>query len=151
MSLFCPMLYAETIVFSGSIHQKTCEIAINGNASGLMVLLPAPMRLSTGRVFGNTPFSIEARNCAAKDGKARLVAEIITTKENIQNTSGTANNIAIKVVTRSSSVTNSSFSADVKVDSSGKASIPYTAKYYSTGDVSHGSVVGATSFLVVYN
>lgn len=162
-ALFPLLSLSETVWFSGHVVQKTCDIAVTGNTSGSVVLLPTASvsHLSRlGKTADGTIFSMGIKNCGTKEQQAseRYIAEIITSKTNISNLAGTASNIELQLAvadksfkTLSSSEDNV-YSSDVRLDPEGKRSIPFVVKYYAAAnDVVPGSVITSTSFLIVYN
>lgn len=162
-TFFSLCVFSETVWFSGHVFQKTCDITVTGNTSGTVVLLPETSishLSSLGKTTGDTSFSIDIKNCGAKEQRAtqRYIAEIITSKNNISNLAGTANNIELQLIVADKSLKtadvleNNTYLSGMRLDIAEKKSIPFTVRYYAAAnDVLAGSFVTSTSFLIVYN
>lgn len=147
---------ATRINFKGEIIKKTCNFNINGDSSPVVLLPPVTYTAlaTTGQTAGNTEFSIEIKDCSqASKAKAWLYTEVNGENGNVLNTGGTASNVEIRILDglTHQQVIMAHAASENKYRSSGTATIPLVAQYYSTGNTSAGSVIGTAMYIITYD
>lgn len=154
---FSSTAFSNTLVFTGRVTPKTCEVSVVGSSTGAVILLSENLS-SVEKNLKTTPFLIEMKNCGIQGErlKSRSVAEIRTTKDNILNLAGTADNIELQLIdgirlNKTKQINNNYNSSNVRLNTIGKASIPFMVKYYKKGGPISGTVITSTPFLIVYN
>lgn len=98
----------STVTFQGEVTDQTCNVVVNGNTSGV-VMLPTVSSASlkdAGATAGLTPFTVQVDGCKApKDAAQKISTKFlghnVTTKGNLGNT-GTATNVAIQLTDKAS-------------------------------------------------
>ena len=155
-----------TINFSGALTDATCEIDINGQGNNATITLPtvsANLLSKAGDFTGRTPFNMDVKNCQSTTtaGIKKVAAyfrpgtQIDTTTGYLKNASGSATNVALRLIDFSGSFNpiNVGSSSQVSgntyfdIDANGAARLPYAIEYIATGTATAGTVAS----YVVYN
>lgn len=146
----------NTINFRGEVTSQTCNVSINGETTSPVVLLPtvsSSVLTTAGQTAGNTGFSIEIKDCTqASKAKAWIYTALNGSNGNVLNTGGTASNVEIRLLdgVTQQQVFMTHATSQATISSSGTASIPLVAQYYSTGNTSAGSVIGTAMYIMAY-
>lgn len=153
----------NTITFLGEVSDQTCEVAVNGNATNPVVLLPTVSTAdlaSVGAVAGETPFTLSVSGCTvnATDAlpiKTVFVANNVTASGNLVNT-GTATNVALQILDSvggtgvNLTTVNTVDGLNVAAGAS-SASHDFAVQYISeAGTATAGTVVGVVQYAISY-
>lgn len=155
-----------TINFTGKVVAQTCDAAVNGAANTSSVTLPtvqANVLGTAGSTAGQTSFNIALTNCAATSptGGSTVKAYFekgATVDANGRLTNQTtdgAKNVALELVDGND---NSAIKAgDIAQNTgnfvtiaSGKATLPYSVRYYATGTATAGVVTSSATYSLIY-
>ncbi|HFK5791567.1 TPA: fimbrial protein [Enterobacter kobei] len=155
-----------TINFTGKVVAQTCDAAVNGTANPSSVTLPtvqANVLGTAGSTAGQTSFNIALTNCAATSptGGSAVKAYFekgATVDANGRLTNQTtdgAKNVALELVDGND---NSAIKAgDIAQNTgnfvtiaSGKATLPYSVRYYATGTATAGAVTSSATYSLIY-
>lgn len=147
---------SSTINFRGEITAQTCNVSVNGETSNPVVLLPTvstPVLSIAGQTAGNTDFSIEVKDCLqTSKASAWVYTALNGGNGNILNTAGTASNVEIRILdgVTQQQIRMAYETSKATVSSTGAATIPLVAQYYSTGNTTAGSVIGTAMYIMRY-
>ncbi|WP_086982876.1 fimbrial protein [Vibrio aphrogenes] len=157
----------NTINFQGEVAAQTCQVTVNGNAANPTVLLPTVSTTdltAAGATAGKTAFTIGVTGCEAPAEGAELkistvfVGNNVDTDGNLSNVAGTATNVALQLLTPTSTVINLNTPSETKdkaisLDAAATSgSADYFVQYVSTaGSATAGSVVGSVQYALSYN
>jgi major type 1 subunit fimbrin (pilin) len=150
-----------TVTFMGAATGSTC--VVNGNYSGTGDFTVAMPTVSTniftghGDTAGDTMFTVALTGCSPGLRNARVqwsAGGNVSASGNVKNT-GTASNLEVQLLNSDGSVikvgesmeAQNSHSADV---SSGAGTLNYIARYYATGQVGQGTILGTATYLISY-
>jgi major type 1 subunit fimbrin (pilin) len=154
---------ANTITFRGEVAEQTCSVAVNGNASSPVVLLPTVSTAdlaSAGATAGQTEFTVSVSGCTANVTPQAVntvfLPNSVTPAGNILNT-GTAANVSLQLLDPAAPGTpfplTGGFAApglQVAANET-SASHNFAVRYYAeNAAVGAGSVVGAVQYSVAY-
>lgn len=154
---------ANTVTFQGEVTQQTCSVAVNGNTSNPIVLLPTVSTSalgSAGASAGQTTFNVSVSGCEAGASPQALntvfVPNATTTGGNIVST-GTAPNVALQLLDPAAPATpfnlTGGYAAPGLVVGTGatSASHDFAVRYLAEGGIAGaGTVVGAVQYSVAY-
>lgn len=152
----------NTISFQGEVTDETCSIAINGNQTTPVVLLPTVSSTdlaASGDTAGPVTFDIGLTGCtgdAANETKIStvFVGNQVTTNGNLGNT-GTAGNVEVQLLDTTGLEINltDGFTGDGDLKlaaGASDASASYTAQYYAAGKATAGTVEATLQYAVSY-
>lgn len=148
-----------TITFNGEIASQTCSIASGGD--NLTVTLPTVSAVglnSAGATAGNIGFAIALTDCdtSVNSVYANFEAGTNVDADGRLTTTGSATNVAVQLLDSASTpiVVGSDQQQDsastATIDSSGNATLNYSAQYYATGAATAGSVSTSVTYSLVY-
>lgn len=155
----------NTINFQGEVTSQTCEVAVNGNASNPVVLLPTVSTAAltdAGSKAGETTFKLGVTGCdgTATNSNTKFVGNLVDAAGNLGNATGAgyASNVALQLLTSSggtainlNDVTSSTVPGVVLADGETEGSVEYAVQYYSkVGAATAGSVIGSVQYSVIY-
>ena len=155
-----------TITVNGQVVAQTCQVdgQTFGTADNQVVNLPSVLssELSTaGTTAGDTQFHLAVTGCdsALKTVQTYFSGGDINSAGRLNNsaTSPTAGNVQVQFLNGSGNVMNLSgadataqSSQVVNLDSTGAATMSYTARYYATGQATAGAVKSTVDFTMIY-
>jgi len=152
----------NTISFQGEVTDETCSVAINGNQTTPVVLLPTVSSTdlaASGDTAGPVTFDIGLTGCtgdAANETKIStvFVGNQVTTNGNLGNT-GTAGNVEVQLLDTTGVEINltDGFTGDGDLKlaaGASEASASYTAQYYASGKATAGTVEATLQYAVSY-
>lgn len=147
---------ANTLNLKGKVIGKTCDVSINGDSVSPVVVLPivsSTELITAGQTAGDTDFSIDIKNCQQGYIAKAWIYTISSQNGNVINIGGTATNVEIQILDGATSnpISLSHATSTVTIDSNMRASIPLTARYYSTANTTAGSVIGTALYIMQYN
>lgn len=154
---------ANTITFRGEIAEQTCSVAVNGNASSPIVLLPTVSTSDlavSGSTAGQTEFTVSLSGCIAKAAPQAVntvfLPHSVTPSGNIVNT-GTATNVSLQLLDpalpAAPFLLTGGFAAPGLQVATGatSASHNFAVRYFTEGAAATaGSVVGAVQYSIAY-
>lgn len=155
-----------TINFSGKVVAQTCDAAVNGGANTSSVTLPTVQTSvlgSTGSTAGQTSFNIALTNCATPSPTGGTTVKAYFEKgaavdangRLTNQTAGGAQNVVLELV-------DGNDNSPIKVGdiaqntgnfvtiTSGKATLPYSVRYYATGAATAGAVTSSATYSLIY-
>ncbi|MFH0265620.1 fimbrial protein [Vibrio rumoiensis] len=152
-----------TITFNGTLTASTCDVAVEGQASDVMVTLPTVSTsnlASVGETAGSTPFSMSLSGCTGTLTTASAFFEAGTSVDpstgRLKNTGGDAGLVSLQlkdgsndeVIKAGSSeqIANTTF-VDV---ASGEAVLPYAVEYFAEGTTTAGTVSSSVTYSIQY-
>lgn len=154
---------ANTITFRGEVAAQTCSVAVNGNASSPVVLLPTVSKTDlaqSGATAGLTEFTVSVSGCEASATPTAVntvfLPNSVTAGGNIANT-GTATKVSLQLLDPKTPATGFPLAGGyaapgLEVATNGtSASHNFAVRYISeAGGATAGSVVGAVQYSVAY-
>jgi major type 1 subunit fimbrin (pilin) len=154
---------ANTITFRGEVSQQTCSVAVNGNASSPLVLLPTVSTAdlaAAGSTAGQTEFTVSVSGCTANVTSQPIntvfLPNSVTASGNIANT-GTATNVSLQLLDPAApaapfQLTGGHAAPGLQVAANEtSASHNFAVRYLADGAAATaGSVVGAVQYSVAY-
>lgn len=161
---------SNTVTFFGEVSDATCNVTlVNGQSGDVSVQLNTAniANLATEGAFaGETEFDFVASGCTAvEDGQSnvgiRLVPQSATNAGNLPNiaTTNPADNVEIQLLDKGNGggVINfasgeyTSITQAIPPAADGSVTIPFAARYYSTGTATAGKVEGKVQYELAYN
>jgi P pilus assembly protein, pilin FimA len=152
----------NTITFQGEVSDETCSVAINGNQSTPVVLLPTVSSTelaSSGDTAGPVTFDIGLTGCTGDAANSTQISTVfvgnqVTTNGNLGNT-GTASNVEVQILdttgTEIDLTDGFTGSGDLTLAAGEtEASATYTAQYYAAGQSTAGTVEATMQYAVSY-
>jgi major type 1 subunit fimbrin (pilin) len=156
------MANTGTINFTGKLTANTCNVSVDGGAATNTVTLPTVSIATLGaaaKTAGDTTFTLALSGCTGSLQTASAFFEAgtgVNTDGRLVNT-GDAKNVEVQLLDGSNA------SAVIKAGSaeqvanagyvtiaSGKATLPYTARYYATGVTEAGTVLSSVTYNIQY-
>lgn len=155
---------ANEIRFEGMVTASTCDVAVNGSATPV-VLLPTvanTLLSGTNSTAGETSFNVAVSNCPGSDVTIKTVftGNAVTAQGNLGNT-GTAGNVDLQVshaaggtgtINLASTWTSSNDAEGIKLTGGATSgNKDYYVRYISVaGGATPGTVRGSLQYAVVY-
>ncbi|MEQ4530796.1 MAG: fimbrial protein [Mixta sp.] len=151
----------NTISFQGEVTDETCSVAVNGNGSTPVILLPTVSKsalIASGDTAGQVTFDIGLTGCTGGATETTMstvfVGNQVTSNGNLGNT-GTAKNVEVQILDTAGKAINltNGFtgSGDLKLAAAAKStSATYTAQYYATAAATAGTVNATLQYAVSY-
>ncbi|ENV9333497.1 TPA: fimbrial protein [Klebsiella aerogenes] len=152
----------NTISFQGEVSDETCSVAINGNQTSPVVLLPTVSSTelaASGDTAGQATFDIGLTGCTGNTAAETKISTVfvgnqVTTNGNLGNT-GTAANVEVQILDTAGKAINltDSFKGDGDLTLAAgetEASATYTAQYYANGKAAAGTVEATMQYAVSY-
>lgn len=152
----------NTITFQGEVADETCSVAINGNQSTPVVLLPTVSSselANSGDTAGPITFDIGLTGCTGSTDSATKISTVfvgnqVTSNGNLGNT-GTAENVEVQIADTQGLPINLTEgftgSGDLTLAAGEtEASATYTAQYYASGQSTAGTVEATMQYAVSY-
>ncbi len=149
-----------TITITGKVMNQTCSVSAGpGNGTPVVLAPVAASDLQTaGDTANDTDFDVTLSGCPTNPGvqvAASFSGSNIDTANGgrLSNANGTAANVDVELSNQGSATAlnlASDESALQTIDASGNATLPFTARYYSLGNATAGTVDTSVDFTVVY-
>lgn len=154
---------ANTITFRGEVAEQTCSVAVNGNASSPVVLLPTVSTSdlgAAGSTAGQTEFTVSVSGCTASVTPQAVSTVFLpnnaTVGGNIANT-GTATNVSLQLLDPAAPaaafpLTGGYAAPGLQVAANEtSASHNFAVRYFAEGAAATaGTVIGAVQYSVAY-
>lgn len=152
---------ANTITFQGEVAAQTCSVAVNGNTSSPVVLLPTVSQSDLdvqGKSAGQTEFTVSVSGCAASASaqavNTKFTPNNATASGNLAN-AGTATNVSLQLLDPQGGMPfdlTGGYSAPGLVVAANEttASHQFAVRYFAEGAATAGSVIGAVQYSVAY-
>lgn len=153
---------SNTITFRGEVAEQTCSVAVNGNASSPVVLLPTVSTsdlAAAGSSAGQTDFTVSVSGCTAsvtpKSVNTVFLPNNATASGNIANT-GTATNVSLQLLDPTAPamafpLTGGYAAPGLQVAANETAaSHNFAVRYFAEGAATAGTVIGAVQYSVAY-
>lgn len=159
---FAPQASASdgTITITGKVLDQTCTVSTGYGNGTAVVLEPVPVAAFTGNGVTAKPkdFEVNLANCPANPAGVQVAASFsgsnIDSNGYLKNTVTTGGASGVAVALYDQGATNAlNLSSDHSAwqsIASGGASLPFTAKYISTGTVSAGELSTSVDFTLIY-
>jgi major type 1 subunit fimbrin (pilin) len=155
-----------TINFTGKVVAQTCDAAVNGGTNPATVTLPtvqANVLATTGATAGQTSFNIGLTGCAATNPAGAGTVKAYFEKGATVNADGRltntvasgGSNVLLELVDGNNNNAIKAGDASQMTDnyvaiSGGKATLPYSVRYYAPGVVTAGSVTSSVTYSLIY-
>lgn len=156
-------LAANEIRFEGMVSASTCDVAVNGSATPVVLLptVPTSALAGSGVNAGETAFNVAVSGCPSSasviEVQTVFTGNNVTTNGNLGNM-GTAGNVELQIATAASglpinllntwsSTTGQGISLPANATSANR---DYYVRYYSTGGATPGTVRGSLQYAVIY-
>ncbi|MCW1833806.1 type 1 fimbrial protein [Pantoea ananatis] len=152
---------ANTINFQGEVSDETCSVAINGNESSPVVLLPTVSKAdldTSGKTAGKTDFTVGLTGCSGSATTTQIstvfVGNNVSAAGNLTNT-GSAENVEIQMLDTAGTVINLTGgftgSGDLSLSANEtEKSATYGAQYFSTRVATSGTVAASIQYAITY-
>lgn len=159
-----------TINFTGKVVAQTCDASVNGTATPATATVALPtvqsnVLAAAGNTAGQTSFNMALTNCATLTGANTVKAYFekgATVDANgrlINQTatgSGGASNVVLELVDGTGNTAiragdASQSTGNYVAITSGAATLPYSVRYYATGQSTAGTVTSNVTYSLIYN
>ncbi|EOZ5530898.1 fimbrial protein [Vibrio metschnikovii] len=148
------------ITFIGEVTDQTCQVAINGNDTNPVVLLPTVATTdfaSAGDVAGETTFVMSVSGCdgTAVTAKTQFVGNAVDANGYMKNIAADgAENVALQLLAEGAAIDlNNSLpvAGPSVIAGETEGSAEYAVQYVATdADVTAGAVTGTVQFSITY-
>lgn len=156
-------LASNEVRFEGMVSASTCNVAVNGSATPVVLLptVPASALAGVGANAGETAFNIAVSGCpstaSAVEVQTVFTGNNVTAGGNLGNT-GTAANVELQIATAVSGAPvdlrntwSSTAGQGISLPANAtSANRDYYVRYYSKGGATPGTVRGSLQYAVIY-
>lgn len=151
----------NTISFQGEVTDETCSVAVNGNGTKPVILLPTVSSSdlsASGDTAGMVTFDIGLTGCTGSSTETKIstvfVGNQVTSNGNLGNT-GTAGNVEVQILDTTSKAIDLTNGFTGKGDlvlaaDATEASATYSAQYYANAAAKAGTVEATLQYAVSY-